>query len=741
MTIFNEIVNGYPAVVEPQSNKLLRIGATLFTLARISTFYKVKIRDNRTIDTFSNIYFLFFGGSGEGKGKVMQSFDHLDCFKDFLVTERDEIKQFEKQSLKKYADEYFEKFAIDKVFESAEAQVGFEAGSKDDKNEKRKAITYARSRVKNVQPIMTESTRPNLETTAIAIDECDKISVSIKHEEFLVWIKRKKSESFEMFEFMAEVYDTGKAVTKGTNIANKSVDEASISNFPLNAVFLSSEYLMSDAAVNGVLKDFFITAGARRFLTGVGGELEEPLYTQDQLDEIFDGVKNETDVYLSRFIASCERFSAKGIIIKPALRRFIAQDKEQIKQAVKESRVSELSKIEIRGSIWKSVKIAGLLAFLNHPDSNIMTQEDYEEARAICRLFIKSFQKIVEKNWMDKSEVFKQYIRENPGCSKGDIYKLNIFSKEYHSRTNQYKNYIDICTEELLTEDEELIIKQEKKSVFHYIKQVPQDIVEQDQEFLYQFSVSKDLAKGYTAKQFTLQQMLKCMNNDKKINYSPGSYSDEYRTQKNWQGEANCLVLDIDNEQEELTIEEAKKIFKDYSFIIQPTKSHQKDKGSHGIKDRYRMVFPTLTIPKMVTKRYKNIYENFHKDFGITKYGDIKASGDTARFYYPSPHKAEFCKGIHRVNWEMYDIEEEEPKLVPTVRSTNRKTAKNTDPGLASFFSQHQDVKGDERRRVKCPMHADKTSSAFVARHKESGNLYLSCSVGSCSASDTIFEK
>ena len=728
MTVFQKIINGYPSVVEPESNELLRIGVVLFTLARISTFYHVKIRDGRTIDCFSNIYFLFFGGSGEGKGKIARSFEQLDSFKSFLDTEKKQIKRFEEDSLRIVSEQYLAKYSVQKVFKNEFTQ----ENPKDDQSERKKAITYARSKIKNIQPIMIEATRPSIESTAIAINLQNKMSVSIRNDEFLIWIKRKQNESFELFEFMAEVYDNGEAVTKSTNMANRSVEEATISNFPLNAMFMSSESLMSDNGVSGVLRDFFITAGARRFLTGAGEELNKPMYDEEELNGIYESKKNETDIYIGRFIESCSSYNE--IIIDPELRKYISNDKKEIKKKVKEMKLSELSKIEIRGSTWRSTKIAGLLAFLNHPDSNVMTLEDYLEAKKISNLFINSFRGIVEKNWSEGETMIIDYIKKNPGCSKGNIYSLSVFSKNKNSRKKQYADSIDVIMETIRNEGEELIIKtgEDGKTLEHYIAKIPQAI-EEDGEFMFCVSASLELAKNYKPLILTPGRMMDLMNNKKKIKYCFASLKDDYRSGEHWEGGNNCLAVDIDNDDKELKIEQSQKIFEDYTYIIQPTKSHQIKKGTKGVRDRYRILFPTSPMP-LDKKVFRDVITNFHSFFGITEFGDIGASGDPVRYWEASLHKALYHKGKKRINWEMFN---EVKKTYSRSYEASDIIPKNVEPSLSSFFGSYCGLIRGEKKRVKCPMHEDKKPSAFVARHKDSGNLYLSCSA----CNKTWFEK
>lgn len=742
--IFKKIINGYPAIIAPYSSELLRTGILLFFLAKISTFYKIKMKDDRGINNFCNVYFLHFGGSGEGKGRNIRAFEKLDCIKKFEKEEKEEIKQFEKINIAKYIQEYEKKYSI----EENDIDDFIEEPTKAEKrSEKKKAITYARNKIKNVQPLMCDSTRPNMEQLGIAVGHHNKISVSIQNEEFLMWIKRKQKESYELFEILAELYDEGKAITKGTVMANRGIDESKIKNFPVNTLFLSSKFLIKEKSINELLQDFLIVAGARRFFISSEKELVDPIYSKEECKSKYEGVKTETDIYLSRYINACRNYANEGIKISEEVQKEFVEDDEKIREVLrKKTRTSELLKISIGKSYWKTLKISGLIALLEHPNENVIKINDYRFAKSINSAFLNSFKKIVDENWENEVEQVIKYIKKNQGCSKGElISNVDFFAKKRELQNYQYRNIIDQVESIVLYQGFSFLVKKglDGKSLEHYIKEVPKDLKEDD-NFLYQFSFSADMAKGYKAQQLTLEQMLKCLQNKKKINYSPGSYKNEHRTQENWEGGANCLVLDIDNEKEELTIEQAKKIFENYTYIIQPTKSHKIEKSSHGIKERFRLIFPTKEIPKMATKKYRNIYDNFHKAFGISEHGDIKASGDIARFYYPSPHKAEYHKGERRINWEIYDIEEKEIKK--TSPKTCSKSYSNTGipvnvrPELATFFSKYQFLKKGEKARVKCPLHDDKKSSAFVARH-ENGTLYLNCSVGSCLASNTIFEK
>jgi hypothetical protein len=82
-------------------------------------------------------------------------------------------------------------------------------------------------------------------------------------------------------------------------------------------------------------------------------------------------------------------------------------------------------------------------------------------------------------------------------------------------------------------------------------------------------------------------------------NFSPAIFKGGKRSLANFEI-AYCIGLDIDNDGKMkpggkvatplMTIEEAKEAFKDYTHLILPSRSHQKDKPGEGIRDRFRVI-------------------------------------------------------------------------------------------------------------------------------------------------------
>jgi len=76
--------------------------------------------------------------------------------------------------------------------------------------------------------------------------------------------------------------------------------------------------------------------------------------------------------------------------------------------------------------------------------------------------------------------------------------------------------------------------------------------------------------------------------------YSPFEFAGKTKKSDNWRNDnQNIIILDIDDG---LSIAEAKEMFKNYTYLIATTKSHQQMKK--GIKcDRFRVIMPAVKVP------------------------------------------------------------------------------------------------------------------------------------------------
>lgn len=121
--------------------------------------------------------------------------------------------------------------------------------------------------------------------------------------------------------------------------------------------------------------------------------------------------------------------------------------------------------------------------------------------------------------------------------------------------------------------------------------------------------------------------------------YSNAVFKDGKRHGDNLIGFHDLLILDIDNDNTDFTIENCKDLFtsNNIAALIIPSRSHKKPKNG-AIKDRYRVICHfDKVIPADIPKAtYKTMMGLIVKDLYMDSYIDTKALTDLCRYYYPS---------------------------------------------------------------------------------------------------------
>lgn len=113
--------------------------------------------------------------------------------------------------------------------------------------------------------------------------------------------------------------------------------------------------------------------------------------------------------------------------------------------------------------------------------------------------------------------------------------------------------------------------------------------------------------------------------------YSAGTFLNGYITDENYLREQNLFIIDVDDG---LSIEDAKSLFADYTYLISTTKSHQKEKN--GITcDRFRLILPTISKFHLEPKVYSEMYMNVLHAIGVSE-ADSKCR-NSSRWYYGNP--------------------------------------------------------------------------------------------------------
>ena len=275
------------------------------------------------------------------------------------------------------------------------------------------------------------------------------------------------------------------------------------------------------------------------------------------------------------------------------------------------------------GSTKKIEKLLGIVAALDL--SETITEEHLK--------FAIKFTEIVDATAESTVEIKPTHIQ---------IYE-QLLTREFSSRSDLVKaikgvNLTTLQNEMVLVEEyanmlgNSLIIKEHSKIVRYKLELLTKADIN-----LVTLSVNTDSNKynpdGFKTLNGNFFNLHKIINSDKR--YSAGTFKDEYIQDSNYIESQNLMIFDIDDG---MTIEEAKSLFSDWTYLITTTKSHQKEKKQKNEMvtcDRFRIILPTISTFHLSPTVYSDMYINLLETLGIPAY-DEKCR-NASRWYYGNP--------------------------------------------------------------------------------------------------------
>ncbi len=303
-------------------------------------------------------------------------------------------------------------------------------------------------------------------------------------------------------------------------------------------------------------------------------------------------------------------------------------------EGIRETLNSDIS--ENLGAPKKIEKLMGLLAIL---DLSSKITEDH------LRFAIK-FTETLDATVMDTVEIKPIYM---------EIYE-ELLRRNFAARTDIIKAVKDVTVKTL--EQEMILVKEHASMQGNSLIQKEADgIVKYKIEKLSQASLdnvvlsycanmNKYDPSGFTRAEGKFENIHKIVNSECK--YSAGLFKgqyvevdegmgpqsvwkDGYINDANYLKEQSLFIIDVD---EGLTIEDAKSLFQNITYLITTTKSHQKDKNGV-ICDRFRLIFPTVSTFHLEPEIYKEMYVNVLNSLGM-ELADSKCR-NASRWYYGNP--------------------------------------------------------------------------------------------------------
>ena len=275
------------------------------------------------------------------------------------------------------------------------------------------------------------------------------------------------------------------------------------------------------------------------------------------------------------------------------------------------------------GSTKKIEKLLGIIACLDLEDTiNI------EHLR-----FAIDFTEALDKTAEETVEIKPVYMR---------LYN-EIEKRQFAARTDLVKAVKDVTLKEL---DSQMILVEEHANIIgnSLIKKEYNGIVKYKIEKLSETNLERILIsvnadpdrtqpQGFVRKVGTFKGLHKVVNSE--FRYSAGTFKNEYINDENYLQEQNLFIIDEDSD---LTLEDAKKLFSSMTYLIATTRSHQKPKKVKNEMvtcDRFRIILPTIATFHLDYKTYSETYMNVINSLGIQE-ADKKCR-NASRWYYGNP--------------------------------------------------------------------------------------------------------
>jgi len=406
---------------------------------------------------------------------------------------------------------------------------------------------------------------------------------------------------------------------------------------------------------------------------------------------------------------------------------------------------NKIIQIETYDRFWRAFRLSACIVLVEHPEDLVIREEDYNYAKDLVDRWGDQFKKFLNSEKYTEDHKMYDYILDNPGVSRS-----NIKSEAGLRYKSQVDNLIDNISE--IADYKGMYLKAVPRNgitVNYFIKSIPEH-----KELSADIQVSYSQAQTNTPKDtkyipYTcyFDEFHKVVRSDRA--YSAAKFKNNHRSCSNWVGNDTLLIFDIDNDNDELTLEECKSRVKDYKCLIVTTKSHQKAKNGGIKKDRYRLIFPTTKLEGVKRDKYAEIKELIMKEFGIYEYTDLGASKDPARLFFGHNGKHWYSGSNKMLNWEMYD---------KPVETSSSSSASSSAPYKKNFYnidttsnvpkldkdylitlSNKKKITVEEAEKmaqqkggtIPCycpnPAHQDKKPSAFFAAN-DKGYIHFECS-------------
>lgn len=318
---------------------------------------------------------------------------------------------------------------------------------------------------------------------------------------------------------------------------------------------------------------------------------------------------------------------------------------------------------------WLSLKVSGLLAMLDL--SNEVKTKHFQEAMYIVDDSFDNMKKVTKRE--EKYEIVVDWLLDN-GTEENE-YTLTQKLPFYKDVKNK-RQFLELMKGYAFQKNITLMIQDKQNITFYSAK--GRKKVNLEEPLL--FSYSQDMAKDYYANdEITWKDFYKVITSDKGICYSAHAFKDGHRIKDKVIEGFELAILDIDDG---CTLDMAKLLFKEYTYLIATTRSHQVEKN--GTKcDRFRIILPMKDRLELDSNQYSKFYKSMIEDLPIEV--DEKVS-DASRMFFSASGEYFYNDG------DMFDA----TKYIPNTQECEiyekegAKLAKKNINGIGQYILRNQ---------------------------------------------------
>lgn len=767
-SLFKDILDWYLIPKEGYVPQEALLQIMLVQMSNLVCFNRVQVESWKGGYVFPNVYAICFMPSGAGKDEALNALE--DLFEEFNKDQQkqiDKFKDFQLMEIKEKADKLF-----------------------SDKNEAKKDDYVEKQNIIDIYQELESGSMQALLTNRMDLKKFRLGNTYFQNSEFISYIKSNDKHDADFLKQITSVYN---GVSKARKLARGGYPK--IKNVP-QTMFVHSDIsgLFNDEKTSGFLFEFLNRGLCRRSLlfNFEGGDKEVPYNENDpnliekyneqqkvaqdfkeQFTEIVkDIVENLRPSVRPDFENDVEIYEYKNLKLSNEAREILFRFHIMCKNNQKKKQATNNEEKEDFDVALKALKIAGLIACFDNSNKMIVKEDHVLQAIYITTLY----SRYTESFYKDRSNyddyVYNAYtfVKEYPD-EKGAPTSKIARNKGMGSRFKKASDVQDLINQlEIYCNErnENLIYKEGNgKSKRYKIERFPEHEEKNIDDITITMSQGVNNLRSCTEfhkKEVKFTELHKLIHEP--FTYCATPFKDNKRANDNWI-EDQMFIIDIDNgcntneemteeeaqkiiDKNQLTIKDAKEMFKGYTTLIITTKSHNKKKPvKKGFpqmveSERFRIIFPlAYPINNKGTKEFDNLKDSIIKYFKLKKGTYDGGTLEKSRQYFGHVGEYEYNQG-KLFNWKVVPLIEEKKTPIfnkPYVRDPFKSNApRNADPNL-TFKDKQGHVVGWGHFEYLQPgltapvycIHGEKSPSAWICR-SDSGenNLFYKCKHDTC---------